>query len=554
MIMRTHSAGAALAAVLLLTGWAAAEPETVVEAPIRQVTVHPDRALVTRAGSLRLRAGRQEVVVEGLAPNLDADSLRARLEGDGFLRVLAVDVRDQVLDHAERPGLTAARERYESARTRRETAEQQVADTTRLRALLLGLRAGSTESDGGFDAGGFGSTGRFLDQRLPAARAELLEAETELRRAREAEAAAKLVLDQLRSSGDRSRRRAVVAIEAEQGGTATLSLDYLAAGASWRPVYELRVDDSLDRAELELSAEVAQRTGEDWSDVPLSFTTAQPSLGSSPPTLAVWALDRRPELAQLGGGLVRMRRMEKKLADSEDAKVADKLGEVLERGPRLRTGGALVAFEAPRAESIVSGAGARRVTLAGFDLDPEALWTAFPRETEHVFATARLRNTTGVLLPGGTARVHVGPDLVGELELADWAPDERRDVGLGVDRMVTAEREELVRTRDEEGFFSKEVVHRRSYRLTLENRRDREILVRLLDQVPVSTDDALAVEVTRTTHALAELPAREAEENASRGVLTWRFRMYAGGTYAVTFDYTLTHPTDRDAFGIEDDR
>lgn len=544
-------------AVSLLAAFASAETETTTPLPIQGATVHPDRALVTRSGTVRLALGRQSIRVPALARTLDADSLRARIwfEG-GAARVLSVDVQDQVLDQTDRPAVAKARADHEQARLTREAAELAVADAKRLRDGLLNLRATASDESTGFGAGPFTSTDRFLEARLPVARKALVDAELALQQAQEAERAALLVRKQLESAAETSRRTALVTIESQTAGSATLELRYLAGGASWRPLYEVRVDDALAGARMELVAEVAQRTGEDWTDVPLTFTTAQPSLGASPPTRTTWVVDRRrpaptasrpaPAKAELQESLRRMERRR-----SNDKKQLD---ELLDDAPRMRTGGALVAFESARPESLASGSGNRRLTLAAFDLAPEVLWTAFPRETKHVFATARLRNTTGVLLPGGQARVFVGPDLVGDQWFDDWAPEEQRDLGLGVDRMVTAEREELVRTRSEEGFFSSKIVHKRAYRLTVTNHREREILVRLLDQIPVSADDALEVEVTSNSHRLADLPARDAETNAANGVLVWRFRMFAGGRYPVTFEYTATHPDDRTPYGLEEDR
>ena len=75
-----------------------------------------------------------------------------------------------------------------------------------------------------------------------------------------------------------------------------------------------------------------------------------------------------------------------------------------------------------------------------------------------------------------------------------------------------------------------------------------------MDQIPVSTDDDLKVELTANSHRVAELAAREQETNDAKGLLVWRFRMFAGGRYAVTFDYTATHPDDRTPYGLEEDR
>src|SRR5215469_11563682 len=60
-------------------------------APIVEVTVYTDRALITRRGSIQLEAGEQELRVNDL-PQFLRDSLRASGKSTGGARILNVDV------------------------------------------------------------------------------------------------------------------------------------------------------------------------------------------------------------------------------------------------------------------------------------------------------------------------------------------------------------------------------------------------------------------------------------------------------------------------------
>ena len=190
--------------------------------------------------------------------------------------------------------------------------------------------------------------------------------------------------------------------------------------------------------------------------------------------------------------------------------------------------------------------------VARFDLDPSVRWTAFPRVTKDVFVTTKLVNTTGTPLPAGEARVFVGPDFTGRMALADWGMGKEVDVGLGVDREVEAEREALVKQRSTEGIFSKDTVHERGFRITVTNHRARSIDVRLLDQIPVSADEDIEVELTETSLAFAKLPEREEETNKARGVLEWRFGVAAQAKQEVRFAFTVTHPKSTPIVGFDD--
>ena len=60
-------------------------------APIKEVTVYADRALVTRSGSISLEAGEHELRINDL-PQFLRDSLRAAGQGPQGTRILNVDI------------------------------------------------------------------------------------------------------------------------------------------------------------------------------------------------------------------------------------------------------------------------------------------------------------------------------------------------------------------------------------------------------------------------------------------------------------------------------
>lgn len=72
-----------------------------------------------------------------------------------------------------------------------------------------------------------------------------------------------------------------------------LRLRYLVPGARWAPSYVLRLDPSLGAGTLELRALVGQATGERWSDVALTLSTAYPQQWTELPELRALRIGRR---------------------------------------------------------------------------------------------------------------------------------------------------------------------------------------------------------------------------------------------------------------------
>ncbi len=72
------------------------------------------------------------------------------------------------------------------------------------------------------------------------------------------------------------RKSLWISLEGGAAARATVEVDYLVPGARWAPSYAVRLDARGEGSTLTLRGEVAQRTGEDWRDVALTLSTAEP--------------------------------------------------------------------------------------------------------------------------------------------------------------------------------------------------------------------------------------------------------------------------------------
>src|SRR5262249_14447146 len=64
--------------------------------------------------------------------------------------------------------------------------------------------------------------------------------------------------------------------------------------ATWKPQYRMRAAADNEPVRLEYLAAVSQQTGEDWGDVRVTLSTAQPALNAAPPDLLPLAISVGP--------------------------------------------------------------------------------------------------------------------------------------------------------------------------------------------------------------------------------------------------------------------
>ncbi|CUA70870.1 hypothetical protein RSOLAG22IIIB_04354 [Rhizoctonia solani] len=97
--------------------------------------------------------------------------------------------------------------------------------------------------------------------------------------------------DKIKELSGKRKTKASVVLSAKEACTVKLSLTYVVTGASWSPSYELHATtDSNTQAiasttTLHYHASIVQTTGEDWSDVQLTLSTASSAHSSSVPNL-----------------------------------------------------------------------------------------------------------------------------------------------------------------------------------------------------------------------------------------------------------------------------
>lgn len=86
----------------------------------------------------------------------------------------------------------------------------------------------------------------------------------------------------------------IVNVETAERGQVKLFPSYLVQNAGWYPLYDARVMSDSKQIELHYFGMLQQSTGEDWNDVALTLSTAEPMSVKSLPKLERWFIDTKP--------------------------------------------------------------------------------------------------------------------------------------------------------------------------------------------------------------------------------------------------------------------
>ncbi|WP_300017168.1 DUF4139 domain-containing protein [Pseudonocardia sp.] len=499
------------------------------QAPVAAVTVHPQWARVTRRGRIAVPAGRSEVVVPELTHALLPDSMRVTAGG---ARVIGVDVVRREL--AELPGgrVQAAEiavrdaERSLAAVDGADAGEAAREELLRRLALRSGDRLAAALADGSAEPARAGEIGAAVAAQI-AAVAATRRAHAESRvDAEHVLATARAELDRLQGAG-RTRREAVVGIEADVAGEVEVELTYVADGAGWTSAYDARLDDG-GRVTLTWIGMVTQQTGEDWPACELTLSTARPAVAATLPELEPWWIDLarpapRAEMAFAAAGPPPSPAAAPRRAVAHAVEAEPEEG-LVAGSWRLARPTAVAADGTPHRTTVTTvEAGSRLDHLTAPVLGPDV----------HLRAT--VVNTSGHVLPAGPVSTFLSGAYVGTTSLETTAPGGEIELALGVDDRVVVERELESRTAHRIRFGSQRGATQR-WRTTVTNRRAGEARVVVRDRLPVSR----AAEVKVVDIELVPEPA----ERDELGRCEWVARVPAGGTWEVSVRFGVEHPKD----------
>jgi uncharacterized protein (TIGR02231 family) len=491
--------------------------ETALDAPIVAVTVFPDRARVTRRGRVRLPAGEDRAVLADLPVMLLPDSVR--VAGTGPATVLGVDVTPRHKPRTTDDVAVDLIERLRQARQRLAAIEDEDAIAAGRLDFLRGLAERSTRSYASALAAGQTDPERVagLADALAAQEAAVRENRRDLtdRRTRTAEEIAALERELAGRGAQKEpdRLAVVVALDIDAAAEVELEVSYLVHGAGWRSAYDLRLDD--DALAVTWFGLVTQHTGEDWPECDLRLSTARPSGSLAVPELDPWFLDRvrpvPPPMPMADAGYD----MEMTMAAPARAMAPRAAGRAVPLSAAVATveeGVTAATYRPARPVAVPADGTAHRATVAVERMQARRDYVTAPVRAAEAHLRVTVVNTSEHTLPAGQAAVFHGADFVGSTLLEVWAPGEETELALGVDDRVRVERE-LVRRGAAKAVLGDTRRRDAEHKITVTNHTPGEIRVTVLDQLPVSRDDAIVVKERR----LEPPPA----ERTEMGLLTW---------------------------------
>ena len=520
---------------------------------IDSVVVFPAGASIVRTVPVDLSAGASVVVIDDLPIDIEADSITVDGSADALLEIGSVATRTipagRVIDPARQGILDEIRD----------LEDQRATDADRIAALDARRRFIEKMLDtvpGGFgDALAKGDGGiaqwsvasRALGDELDIVASASRELQRDNRKIGERIDERMKALGELPPARDRIEIR--IELAAAAPATGVLTIGYRTPAAWWVPSYHALLETGDAGTEPSLTimrrAEVTQTSGEDWSDVAITLSTARPAIGTAAPFLTA-------TLAQLGRGYP---------AENDGYGHADKLAAPrpapaaraiydeeavaqLAQGQPVLAVQAIADFGDFRAEyavpgrvSLATGAGSRAFRISTETGAPELEVRAVPVLSSAAYLTARFAAPSAAPYLAGKVSLFRDGAFVGQGALPFVNGGTKVDLGFGVDDLVKVTRTVIDREVADKGILTTRHTDTRRFRITVENLHSRPTKITVLDRVPYSQDSKVVVE--RLEDGTAPTAVNVDDQ---RGVLAWNYAYEAGESRNINNGYRVAWP------------
>ena len=326
-------------------------------------------------------------------------------------------------------------------------------------------------------------------------------------------------------------------IEASKTGDIQVKCQYLVTGASWEPVYNLRAAALDQPIQVEMMAIVRQYTGYDWDNVQLTLSTSDPSANQSRPIMTPEYIDffRQYNVTQLESVVVTSGRAN--MAYPSKAKQSDSdvdgVDDFYDVEPIETSTAQLYTFKGP--QQIKTGKEDQKILVNTITMPAEFIYHTVPKKDQTAYLIAKIPQWEQYDLLTGQASIFFEETYVGNTTINPKVVSDTLLLSMGRDELISIERKSIKEVSSTKllGTSKREV---KVFEINIKNNKKSEARIEVLDQIPVSRQNDIIVELESQDGA---------EYTAENGRLKWILTLKPGESKKIRFSYTLKYPANQ---------
>ena len=500
---------------------------------VKEVSIYRRSATVIRAGIAKLEAGRNLAYIAGMTNTADAGTFLLKFPPT----VKAVNMQLVHIDDVE------LGEEKESEKTQERIAELAYrVNTCNMMAELRKTNSNfSYRTDISLDA-----QEEYL-KKLPEELDKLHKEVTELTKAQE-------LLNKELEEVKKEEEKPLIMVEliTENAEEVPFLLQYQETSANWTPKYEVRFNGTDKPLAVSMKAKISQSSKEDWKQVKVTLFSGNPVQTDAIPDLkSTWLSfyePPQPVPASPMMGFMGMNMAASMAAGSAQAMSASSAPamammnmDAMKQMSAMQTEEAnvseeesMTAFELPNLRDVLSDTSGNLADLKNFSVDAKYHVLCIPKMSDKSFMTAEIISTEWPL-PPAKASVYLKDTFAGEFYVDSYSETDTFNLSLGNDERLKVVRTELPR-KTQEALLKNQKKTQYAYKISILNNSSDSVNVKVLDQIPVSTEKTIVVETS-------DLSGGKLSEES--GELSWELSAESKKETVLNVAYSVAWPKDK---------
>jgi uncharacterized protein (TIGR02231 family) len=521
--------------------YTSAQTDKPVDSKITDVTVFLNKAQITREVKTRVDPGKTNIILTGLTSQLDQQSIQVK--GNGSFIILGIAHQQNYLSEFNMPrSLKILKDSidYLQRQVILEQSQKEILNKEE-QMLLSNQKIGGANQN--LSVAELKAMADFYRARLSDIVTSRMKQDEKIKRIND-----RIVKLQRQSAEqndlyNRNTSEIVVRISAEAATSVELDINYLVANAGWIPVYDLRAKDTKSPVQLNYKANVFQSSGEEWKNVNLTLSTANPSLGGLKPELSSWLLNfEYPYMQRDKSRLAATGAVHRGPPIAEEALKAADVEEdseqpaksVSEYTTSIQT--ALnTEFSIQLPYTVSSSNRPTLVDIKNHEMKADYQYSVAPKLDMDAFLMARATGWEEFNLLPGEANIFFEGTFVAKTFIDPNNVNDTLAISLGRDKRVVVKREK------QKDFTSKKFIgtNKResyAYEISVRNTKSEPIKITIEDQVPISQNSAIEITVSDVGGA---------KHNKNTGKLIWEMTLAPSETKKAAFKFEVKYPKDQ---------
>ena len=494
---------------------------------VEQVTIYQGLASVTRALPIT-GSGEQTVVFSCLSPYMDKESLSVQATNNVSVGEVSIE---------ELTGEQAAQCQYQDdakVQTQQNTLASINAELEAARLAKAYLQNLTKATQVNTDST-IANNARDIETQATSINQRILEIQQRQARAQDA-------LNQLMAGSATSTFNKVtqVSVRTASRSPSSVKLHYQVQGAGWEPAYQARLNTNSEQLSITASAIIAQQTGENWTNVPLTLSTVNPNQSTTGQLPYVQRLSLYEESED-----ARVRRelpmMDASPVMMEEPAYNKGAGAAMAPLPNFTVSSqnknGIIEYRLPQLVSIPSD-GRRVRTVIGEQTGNSKLWI---RSTPSVETAAYWYASAPFLTPDwvdGSLQLYRDDNYVGQSHY-NYQVLKEQGIGFGRDSNMLVKELTNEDKQGEKGVLNRTqtLTTTKAYQFT--NQHNRSVRLQVLGSEPISRDDSLKVAVTHTP------PVTERDWNDNQGMVAWEFDLPSKQSKVIRSTSQISYPANK---------